>query len=578
MTVDDDGMLWVALGRAGAVHRYRPDGTLDGVVEVPTTNPTSVAFGGADGGDLYITTSWVDCEQRADQPLAGAIFRCRPGVTGAALPRLTRPAAAPTTVHREKGHPMIERMVIFGASGDLTSRLLMPAVAQLAEAGLLPPGLTIVGAANTDWSTEDFREHIAAELDKHASVPPATRDAWSGCSASSPPTSPSAEDVRRVIGDDHPDTLVYLALPPVPAAPVLPALATAGWRTADAVAIEKPFGTDLASAQDLNEILRLRLPEPTIFRIDHFLSSDLVRRVVTLRFLNRVFEPLLNAAHVESVDISWLESLTLEGRASYYDGAGAMKDMVQNHLMEAMALVLMEQPARIDAQSFRDVRVEALRAVATPTGGADAPRHGPRPLHRGRDRGPRRSLRTSTNPGVDPSRNTETYAVTDPGRQQPPVGGGALHPALRQGPGRRTPPRSPSTSGPCPSYLTDQWPGVEPNVLRLGLTEPYVRLATTLNGPERTAETRQLETRSTPPRFAAYAHLVHEMLQSDPMLFIRGDEAEEAWRIVDPVMRGLGRRRGPDAGVHGRAGATDARNLTNTSQAHKSGPGNATSR
>ena len=87
MTVDDDGMFWVALGLAGAVHRYRPDGTLDGVVEVPTSNPTSVAFGGADGGDLYITTSWTDCEQRAAQPLAGAIFRCRPGVTGRPAPR-----------------------------------------------------------------------------------------------------------------------------------------------------------------------------------------------------------------------------------------------------------------------------------------------------------------------------------------------------------------------------------------------------------------------------------------------------------------------------------------------------------
>ena len=93
MTVDDDGMFWVALGLAGAVHRYRPDGTLDGVVEVPTSNPTSVAFGGPDGGDLYITTSWVDCQERATQPLAGAIFRCRPGPTGRPAPRL---AALPT--------------------------------------------------------------------------------------------------------------------------------------------------------------------------------------------------------------------------------------------------------------------------------------------------------------------------------------------------------------------------------------------------------------------------------------------------------------------------------------------------
>ena len=133
---------------------------------------------------------------------------------------------------------MIQRMVVFGASGDLTSRLLMPAIAQLAEAGLLPPGFTIVGSANTDWST------------------------------------------------------------------------------------------DLASARHLNQILRIQLPQPVIFRIDHFLSSELVRRVVTLRFLNRIFEPIWNAVHVERVDISWLESLTLEGRASYYDTAGRREGVV----------------------------------------------------------------------------------------------------------------------------------------------------------------------------------------------------------------------------------------------------------
>ena len=126
-------------------------------------------------------------------------------------------------------------------------------------------------------------------------------------------------EVSQLIGGDHPDTLVYLALPPGLLPSVLPALAAAGLRAADAVAIEKPFGTDLASARHLNEILRIQLPQPTIFRIDHFLSNELVRRVITLRFLNRVFEPVWNAVHVDQVDISWLESLTLEGRASYYD-------------------------------------------------------------------------------------------------------------------------------------------------------------------------------------------------------------------------------------------------------------------
>ena len=429
---------------------------------------------------------------------------------------------------------MIERMVLFGASGDLTSRLLMPAVAQLAEAGLLPPGFTIVGSANTGWSTGDFRQHIAGELDKHAPVAPATRDAVVRMLSFAPADVTRPEEVSQLIGGDHPGTLVYLALPPGLLPSVLPALAAARLRTTDAVAIEKPFGTDLASAHHLNEILRIQLPEPVIFRIDHFLSSELVRRVVTLRFLNRIFEPIWNAVHIERVDISWLESLTLEGRASYYDTAGALKDMVQNHLMEAMALVMMEQPARIDADSFRGTRVEALRAVATPQ--AQTMRsHTIRARYTAGTIGTRQVPSYVDEPGVDPSRNTETYASLTLQADSPRWAGVPF--TLRSGKALAADSAEIAIHfRPLPRYLLDQWPGVEPNVLKVGLTEPYVRLAAILNGPERTAETRQLEAHSTAPRFTAYAHLILEMLNSDPMLFIRGDEAEEAWRIIDPVM------------------------------------------
>ena len=429
---------------------------------------------------------------------------------------------------------MIERMVLFGASGDLTSRLLMPAVAQLAEAGLLPPGFTIVGSANTGWSTGDFRQHIAGELDKHAPVAPAARDAVVRMLSFAPADVTRPEEVSQLIGGDHPGTLVYLALPPALLPSVLPALAAARLRTTDAVAIEKPFGTDLASAHHLNEILRIQLPEPVIFRIDHFLSSELVRRVVTLRFLNRIFEPIWNAVHIERVDISWLESLTLEGRASYYDTAGALKDMVQNHLMEAMALVLMEQPARIDADSFRGTRVEALRAVATPQ--AQTMRsHTIRARYTAGTIGTRQVPSYVDEPGVDPSRNTETYASLILQADSPRWDGVPF--TLRSGKALAADSAEIAIHfRPLPRYLLSQWPGVEPNVLKVGLTEPYVRLSATLNGPERTAETRQLEAHSTAPRFTAYAHLILEMLNSDPMLFIRGDEAEEAWRIIDPVM------------------------------------------
>jgi len=430
---------------------------------------------------------------------------------------------------------MIERMVILGASGDLTSRLLMPALAQLAEADLLPSGFTIVGSANTEWSTDDFRQHIAAALKKHSPVAAATRDAVVRMLGFQPSDVTRPEELSALIGEDRPNTLVYLALPPVLSEPVLRTLAAARLRASDAVAIEKPFGTDLASAQQLNELIRIQLPKPTIFRIDHFLSDDLVRRVVTLRFLNRVFEPIWNSVHVERVDISWLESLTLEGRAGYYDTAGAMKDMLQNHLMEAMALVLMEQPARLDAHSFRDVRVEALRAVATPP--AERMRTDTvRARYTAGAIGPRQVPSYVDEPGVDPSRDTETYASLALEVENPRWAGVPF--TLRSGKALAADSAEIAIHfRPLPRYLLDQWPGIEPNVLRLGLTEPYVRLATTLNGPERTAESRELEARSTQPRFTAYANLILEMLKSDPRLFIRGDEAEESWRIIDPVMK-----------------------------------------
>jgi glucose-6-phosphate 1-dehydrogenase len=429
---------------------------------------------------------------------------------------------------------MIERMVLFGASGDLTSRLLLPAIAQLAEDDLVPAGLSMVGSDITDWSTDDFRDHIAGKLQEHASVTAATRDRVVGMLSFESADVTEAEDVGRVIGENHPDTLVYLALPPSLLTKALPALAATTLGSQDAVAIEKPFGTDLASAHELNEILRIQLPEPTIFRIDHFLSDELVRRVIVLRFLNRVFEPVLNAAHVDRVNISWLESLTLEGRASYYDGAGALKDMVQNHLMEAMALVLMAQPARLDADSFRSVRVEALRTVATPSA-ERMPSDTVRARYTAGTIGSREVPSYVDEPGVDPGRDTETYASLTLRPHSPRWDGVPF--TLRSGKALET------DSGeiaiyfrPLPAYLADRFAGVEPNVLRIGLMEPYVRLATTLNGPQQTAEHRQLEARSAPPRLTAYAHLIEQMLQGDPRLFIRGDEAEEAWRIIDPVM------------------------------------------
>ena len=436
-----------------------------------------------------------------------------------------------------RSQTMIERIVLFGASGDLTARLLMPAIAQLAEAELLPRGLEIVGSSNVEWSTDDFRRHIAGALDEHApDVAPIARDAAIAMLSYRTADVTEPKDVRGVIGDDRGPTLVYLALPTGLLDAVLPALTACGLGDSDAVAIEKPFGTDLASARYLNEILHGQMPQPTVFRVDHFLSSELVRRVIAVRFLNRVFEPTWNAVHVERVDICWLEALTLEGRASYYDKAGALKDMIQNHLMEAMALVLMEPPARLDADSFRGARVEALRAVSTPS--ADRVRDQTvRARYEAGTIGSRQVPSYVDEPGVDPSRGTETYAAVTLEIDSARWAGVPF--TLRSGKAMAADSAEIAVHfRALPGYLRERWPGIEQNVLRLGLMQPDLGLRVTLNAGDRKVEGRDLELQSSEERRAPYANLLLEMLRCDPTLFIRGDEAEEAWRIIDPVVAG----------------------------------------
>jgi glucose-6-phosphate 1-dehydrogenase len=244
----------------------------------------------------------------------------------------------------------------------------------------------------------------------------------------------------------------------------------------------------------------------------------------------------LNATHVERVDISYLESLTLEGRAGYYDKAGALKDMLQNHLMEILALVLMEEPARIDADSFRGNRVEALRAVATPS--AERVRSDTvRARYIAGMIGSRQVPSYVDEPGVDPGRGTETYASVTLAVENTRWAGVPF--TLRSGKAMAEDSAEIAIHfRPRPRYLLDRYPGVEPNVLRIGLREPYVALTTTLNGPDQAAETRELELRTAPMKHKPYANLILEMLHNDPTLFIRGDEAEEAWRIIEPVMSG----------------------------------------
>ena len=230
-----------------------------------------------------------------------------------------------------------------------------------------------------------------------------------------------------------------------------------------------------------------------------------------------------------------MESLALEGRASYYDRAGALKDMVQNHLMEALALVLMAEPARFDSNSIRDMRVEALRTVATPSvewirGNTVRARYAKGKI------GSRKVPSYVDEPGVDPKRNTETYASVTLEVESARWEGVPF--TLRSGKAMAEDHAEIAVHfRPLRRRIREQYPGVAPNVFRLGLMQPYITLTAMTIGDAREGREHELELHTAEPKRTPYANLLLEMLRKDPTLFIRGDEAEESWRIVDPVAK-----------------------------------------
>jgi glucose-6-phosphate 1-dehydrogenase len=305
---------------------------------------------------------------------------------------------------------MIDRLIIFGATGDLTSRLLLPSLAELAQEQELPDGLQVLGVGRLAWSAADFRQRMEQALAEHAPhvAAPAREGLVSRLDYRQADVTNGAEIAALLGGVERP-LLAYLALPPSLFEPTLRALATARLPPGSAVAIEKPFGDGVASARNLNDVLRTELPGTLVFRVDHFLSHELIARIAALRFANRFFEPIWNSLHVERVVISWDETLTLEGRATYYDRAGALRDMLQNHLLQVICLVAMEPPPRFDEQSVRDARVAVLRAIPSPTPD-QVRRNSVRARYAAGTIGDRAVPAYVDEPGIDPSRQTETFA------------------------------------------------------------------------------------------------------------------------------------------------------------------------
>ena len=273
-------------------------------------------------------------------------------------------------------------LVIFGASGDLTARMLLPALYNLALDRRLPPRFAVVGFARTEWTDEEFREQARKAVEEHSRRPldPEVWDSFAAGLYYSHGGYGDAEshdrlgetlarvEAERETAGNH---LYYLAVPPAAFEPIIRQLGRGhshdshdghgeGWSR---VIVEKPFGVDLASARELNEIVHSVFNEDDIYRIDHYLGKEIVQNILVFRFANGFLEPIWNRRYVDHIQITVAESLGVGRRGSYYDHAGALRDMVQNHIMQLLSLIAMEPPLAINGRSVRNEKVKVLHAV-----------------------------------------------------------------------------------------------------------------------------------------------------------------------------------------------------------------------
>ncbi len=451
---------------------------------------------------------------------------------------------------------MIRRMFILGATGDLALRYLLPAMARLGEAEKLPEGFEISALARDDRGTEAFRAFASERLADHAAdVSTEARDALVKTLQYYRADVTDPERMRAVLGDSREPIVAYLALPPAVFAPTIKALRAAGMPEGSRIVLEKPFGEDLESAKELNWLLHETFPEEAVFRVDHFLGLQTVQNILGLRFANRVFEPLWNHDHVERVEIVWDETLTLEGRAGYYDDAGALKDMVQNHLLQLLCLVGMEPPITLHERDLRDRKVDLLRAVRRL-----APEEVEQKTVRARYAAGNvagTAVRAyADEEGVDPERETETFAqvilAVDNWRWS------SVPFVLRTGKALHAERKEISIHFKSVPHLAfGQKTEPRPNVLRLRVDPDSVALGISINGPGDPFDLEhvELDTGLAPQQIPAYGRLILGVLDEDPTLSIRADEAEESWRIVEPILEAWREGRVPlleyPAGSHG---------------------------
>jgi glucose-6-phosphate 1-dehydrogenase len=442
-------------------------------------------------------------------------------------------------------------LTIFGASGDLTQRKLFPALYALAVRNLLPEHFAVVGVARTEMSTDEFRERMRRAVHEHCRDE--LRDEiWDELAAGiryvSADLVDQQEDQDAIEALNEVDEtrgtagnrVYYLAVPPSAVEPILvqmgPQRATGGWTR---VIVEKPFGRDLESARRLNEVVRAYFDESEIFRIDHYLGKETVQNMLVLRFANGIFEPIWNRQFVDHVQITVAESMGIEGRAGFYEQSGAIRDIVQNHMLELVALSAMEPPIDFTAESVRNEKVKVLRAMHTP-----GPKHvvrgqyGPGFIEGEEVPGYRQEE------GVAPDSQTEAYVAAKLFVDNWRWADTPFY--IRTG--KRLPRRETTIAiqfkrAPHPPFDVDAEEALRPNVLLVHIQpDEGVSLAIGAKVPGQGMTIRTVHMdflyggafRGGLPE--AYERLILDCLLGDATLFTRADEVEEQWAIVDAMV------------------------------------------
>jgi glucose-6-phosphate 1-dehydrogenase len=470
-------------------------------------------------------------------------------------------------------------LVIFGVTGDLSRKKLMPAIYDLANRGLLPPGFALVGFARRDWADQDFAEVVHAAVKEHARTP-YREDVWQqlvkGCrfvpgefsdAAAFDRLRDTTQELDKVqgTGGNH---AFYLSVPPGAFPLVVRQLKEHGladsppgtWRR---VVVEKPFGHDLASAQELNRILSEVFPPESVFRIDHYLGKETVQNILALRFANSLWEPVWDRSYVDHVQITMAEDIGIGGRAGYYDGIGAARDVIQNHLLQLLALTAMEEPVSFQSRDLREEKLKILSAVRLPKDLAAGTARG---QYAAGWQGGTKVVGYLEEEGIPPDSHTETYAAIKLEIDTRRWAGVPFY--LRTGKrlGRRV------TEIAVVFQRAPHLPFNQTAVAELGANALVVRVqpdeGVTVRFGSKVPGT-SMEVRDVTMDFAygesftesspeAYERLILDVLLGDPPLFPRHQEVERSWQILDPIEEFWAENGKPEAYVSGTWGPAAA--------------------